>query len=379
VQPQARDFRVTVPAPSRTFPSPLPPYLHRISSAPSVAPVVTDPASANAGRFSLSLKGMRKRLRKSGARAEELVRVVENELMEWLAGNTGQPILPSGWEEVGRPIDKEGAIKELSRSPLKVIWAVEDAFARYVVHCTARFHSIVSFSKDPPDGPGTGRLLHLLRPNTTRPDWHARSTLDTPPITDLSSDYSTTFESEDSDLASDRDAKSELGDVEEEGPSSKLTSSVTVQLLPRGAVDDTVRAGPKAPDLDLDVEGGDADLSEDDYSMLQDSVSSLTLLDPTSPPKTSTLGPSPLGGISSRSRRSEGASTRLMGRSRSKSSPSPSARTRTRQGRRVDSLLQQDARGGQPLRVPVGVADGKGLGDDYGPAGHLSFWEFLFG
>jgi hypothetical protein len=39
-------------------------------------------------------------------------------------------------------------ILEISHSRNKLVWQIEeDAFARYVVHCCCRFHSVVSYSK----------------------------------------------------------------------------------------------------------------------------------------------------------------------------------------------------------------------------------------
>jgi hypothetical protein len=72
-------------------------------------------------------------------------------------------------------------------------------------------------------GKGTGedRLTYLLRPNVTRPDHHARGTLDTPPTTDI--DYSSHAESNiDSDFLSDRDFES---DVEPVPPSPALSAN----------------------------------------------------------------------------------------------------------------------------------------------------------
>lgn len=38
-------------------------------------------------------------------------------------------------------------IWEVSRTPLRLVWAIEsDAFTRYIAHCCARYHSVVSFS-----------------------------------------------------------------------------------------------------------------------------------------------------------------------------------------------------------------------------------------
>jgi hypothetical protein len=150
-----RDYMLSLPKVHSTFPEPLPHYLPRnvkLSTAPTLP--VTDPASANAGRFSLSLKGMRKDLRRAGGRAQALVRDVESEMMQWLTigGTVLSPDMDhaaqGGLQAPGTPIGTTGTIFEVSRTPLQLVWRItEDAFARYVVHCCARYHEIVSFSE----------------------------------------------------------------------------------------------------------------------------------------------------------------------------------------------------------------------------------------
>lgn len=40
-----------------------------------------------------------------------------------------------------------GPIREVERSTARLVWFIEDdAFARYVVHCVCRWHSVVSYS-----------------------------------------------------------------------------------------------------------------------------------------------------------------------------------------------------------------------------------------
>lgn len=99
----------------------------------------------------MSLKGMRRDLRRSGYRAQLLVRDIELEVIDWLqAGGTllspDGPIA-SNLSFPGKPIGDTGSIFEVSRTPLQLIWRIiDDAFARYVVHCCARYREIVSFS-----------------------------------------------------------------------------------------------------------------------------------------------------------------------------------------------------------------------------------------
>lgn len=95
---------------------------------------------------------MRRELRRSGGRAEVLVRDFEDEIAGWLhdwetvlapdAADANALNLP------GTPIGKTETIREVSRTPSQLIWSIiDDPFARYVVHCCARYHEIVSFSE----------------------------------------------------------------------------------------------------------------------------------------------------------------------------------------------------------------------------------------
>jgi len=147
------DYQVRPPEVKSTFPEPLPAYLSRNAPLTTLTPAYKpDPNSSSAGRFSLSVKGMRKELRKAGARAQHLVKDVETEIVSWL--RDGAVFLspdekdPNDLEFPGKPVGDSGAIHEVARTPLQLVWAIsEDGFARYVVHCCARYHDIVSFSK----------------------------------------------------------------------------------------------------------------------------------------------------------------------------------------------------------------------------------------
>jgi len=130
--------------------------------------------------------------------------------MCWLSGVevVMNPDGESGYQFPCRAVAGLEDIREVERSPQRLVWWIEnDTWVRYVVHCCARYHNIVSFStffviplpphfqkffyggrgiyipitgKDTP----THRLTHILRPNTTRPDPATRAALVTPPTTD---------------------------------------------------------------------------------------------------------------------------------------------------------------------------------------------------
>jgi hypothetical protein len=150
--PSKRDLNPSVPSQHATFPIPLPPYLPRSAPLPATVPPVPDTKASNAGQFNLSLRGMRKALRRSGARTQALVRGVEDELMRWLGEvevvlNPDAGNVPPAFQFPGRVIAGEEGVREVERSPRRLVWWIEnDAWARYVVHCCARYHNIVSFS-----------------------------------------------------------------------------------------------------------------------------------------------------------------------------------------------------------------------------------------
>ncbi|KAI0339792.1 hypothetical protein BDW22DRAFT_1421976 [Trametopsis cervina] len=204
-----KDFAIPLPNTRQTFPQPLPTYLSRNNPIPAAIPTTREPTSASAGRFSLGLKGMRKELRKSGPRTELLVYEVESEIMGWLANNVWlNPDDTLTSDEDGLAIGTSGSITQVSRTALQLVWSItDDAFARYVVHCCARYHSIVSFSKDV----SGRRLTYILRPNISRPAFAPAPGLNTPPVTDLESSV---VDSESDFMLSDRDSHRDTSDAE---------------------------------------------------------------------------------------------------------------------------------------------------------------------
>lgn len=212
VRGDERDF--IPPSARRTFPEPLPWYLPRSTSAPS-APnrPAYDPLSSNAGRFSMSTKGMRKTLRQQRWRAEGVVRDVEDEMLDWLyeGGAVYLPDEPAVLlhDLPGTQVRTLESVFEVSRTPLQLVWNIEqDNFTRYVVHCCARYHNVVSYSKDI----SGRRLTFLLRPNVTRPDFTAVSGIATPPATET--DY-TLDDSSEPDTISVADSQDLGSDFEE--------------------------------------------------------------------------------------------------------------------------------------------------------------------
>ncbi|KAF8514224.1 hypothetical protein BU17DRAFT_52777 [Hysterangium stoloniferum] len=210
VKPSKKDFELPYSRPQTTFPNPLPSFLPRHASIAPTSIPTRDPVSANAGRYSLSLKGVRRELRKGGPNVERIVLDIEHELVEWLTAG-GVVLEPDAQHEVpfsrtlGEPLGASQLIREIRRSPMELVWRVDSDFPRFLLHCVARFHNIVSYSDDV-------RLTHLLRPNVTRPDFLAAKSLDTPPPSDMDA-ISNIADTDESDM----DAGPELAPLSEEG------------------------------------------------------------------------------------------------------------------------------------------------------------------
>ena len=67
-----------------TFPAPPPPAFPPSILAASIDPPQSDAASAEAGRFRMSLKAVRKALKHPSPRTETVIRLTEKELDAWL-------------------------------------------------------------------------------------------------------------------------------------------------------------------------------------------------------------------------------------------------------------------------------------------------------
>lgn len=84
-RPRATDWAPPPPGHTQKFPLPAPRKL-QAATAPSPDQPGFDAASAEAGQYSLSLKGVRQLMRKRGARAQVVVERVEAELLRWMEG-----------------------------------------------------------------------------------------------------------------------------------------------------------------------------------------------------------------------------------------------------------------------------------------------------
>ncbi|THH16735.1 hypothetical protein EW146_g3956 [Bondarzewia mesenterica] len=377
IYPTKRDLDPARPSTLSTFPIPLPPYLPRSVSLPRAEPPPASPYTANAGRFSLSMRGMRRTLRRAGPRTQALVKAVEEELVNWLseAVVVVQPEDkgPLGQEEYdfpGRIIGEQEGAREVARSTLKLVWWVQDdAWARYVVHCCARYHDVVSFSKDSP----THRLTHLLRPNVTRPDHAARAALVTPPATDLDLSSLSSYESDVLSSFSDIHSDVAPSDV----PSEPENGSGYLSDIPsdRGGLSDIASDSGAEADFEKDRAQSPASIASlyhaaireahawsvdgDGDGELDRAVDSLSIHDsalPHAPVQNGTDNEE-----TPRARRVVSYRTRLWDRTRSASSPS---RSPVRRGPR------------RRMEAPLSVSTGqkaKEIGER-----DRSFYEYLF-
>lgn len=212
VEPSLKDYEPPISLPRTTFPTPVPQFISRANPSLSAIPC-RDPITANAGRYSLSLKGIRKRLRRAGPRTEQTVSEIDEALSAWLRTTAIiiKPDIPfvGPLDSVGVYVDASRSIQEISRSVLRLIWRVDDDFSRFLLHCVARFYGIVSYSKTISEAGRDIRVTYLLRPNATRPDFNAASRLETPPATDVDG-LSTPADTE-----TDSDTFSDTLDIEE--------------------------------------------------------------------------------------------------------------------------------------------------------------------
>lgn len=250
----------------------------------------------------MSLKGMRRELRKSGPRTEQFVRELEYEILAWLDG--GVMFAPDAATEMsfpGRAVDSSETVKEVSRTPLQLVWSIEDnAWTRYVVHCCARYHEVVSFSESllPTSAPPLSHFLHvgkdasgqrltyLLRPNVTRPTHGVPSGLDTPPATDLESSIHSDFDAGSaSDAFSDRCSESGAdSDAEPVARTSARALSAIAESAPGTPARTAAPLAPLSDDGWSVVDDADAEESEPE-GRLATHVGSLNLGDAEASPR----------------------------------------------------------------------------------------------
>lgn len=241
---------------------------------------------------------MRKALRRSGNRTQVLVRDIEHVLVEWLweGGTLLNPdSAPISDAEVHNLVSHATCIGDLTtvlevmRTPLQLVWYIkDDAFARYVVHCCARYHEVVSYSKVLFDTHrlalkleitgkevGGSRLTYLLRPNVTRPDHRAPTTLDTPPVTDI--DYSSHPDSE-ADILSDISERGADSDME---PHSVGLSVIAEDIPgPKSADASPADSNPRLVQDDSDdmSDAADIDDSASEPGYIATQLSSLSIM-----------------------------------------------------------------------------------------------------
>ena len=252
------------------------------------------------GQFTFSLKGVRRALRRSGseggARAQDVVELVERSLRSWLGegGKRASDFHSRADGPEGRVIDstpylatlvdgskeEQPAIIEFSRMPHALLWAVADPYDRFIVHCVSRYYGVVSFSAaDTARGAGK-RVTHLLRPHIVRPAGGVGG--ETPPGTDLSA-----TEGETSAVESAADMEgSDLGDSESDWEELNRAASDV------GDFDDAELSATRSVEsIDYDTDDADADVGTDDDALSELEASLVDLRLATAPLLAASLSP----------------------------------------------------------------------------------------
>ncbi|KAI0320779.1 hypothetical protein OF83DRAFT_1103179 [Amylostereum chailletii] len=270
--PSKRDMEPMHAVKNATFPVPLPPYLPRNVSLPPTTVPESDKQMTQAGQFGRSKRGMRKDLRRAGPRTQALVQDVEEDLLQWL--EEGEVVIGSATEEPlfdfpGRAVGGHDSVREVQRMPGRLVWWIEDdSWARYVVHCCARYHDVVSFSKDT----ASHRLTYILRPNNTRANPRIPAPgIVTPPSTDADLSSLSSYDSDIlslSDVQTSADGLSDIAsepDVPAIGPLSDIASDAeagsemgSIASLYRATVNE---AGAWSADSDRELERATQGLS----------------------------------------------------------------------------------------------------------------------
>lgn len=205
-RPTRADYDARPARPTNPVFAPPPPKFRRATDPSSSAPPPSPAAQAHSsslGQFGLSLRGVRRTLRRTkGGRSEAFVEIVEGEVVRWL-GASGRITGVGGFyhvagvgQGVGRVVDatpmvltsgaEVAAVVELERSPAALVWRVADPFDRYVLHALCRYYHLQSSSHEEAGRPES-RLTRVWRPHVARPTVaSALRGLDTPPGTDLS-------------------------------------------------------------------------------------------------------------------------------------------------------------------------------------------------
>lgn len=173
VPPRASDYSPAQLSTAPIFPSPPPStfFPYKPSADPTAdpnarpAPTFDDSvASADHGRFSLPMKGLKRNTRRivaEGGIGGQIVDAVDLELRAWLEGTevwlspetiayNNAHNLNSGKRcicEVDTDHGRMQAVSQLAKQPHALVWQSEDSFTRFLIHAIARYYRVVSFSK----------------------------------------------------------------------------------------------------------------------------------------------------------------------------------------------------------------------------------------
>lgn len=278
--------------------------------------------------------------------------LVDVELRSWLEGAIWLPSDQSHDQRGIRVVDAtpyepeagepSPSIVEVTRAPHALTWAVPDPFARFLVHCTARFYGIVSFSKVNLSGQHIVFLMRHLTagggPRQPGSRLAAPSSLATPPTTDFGSG------TEDDEIISLGSSISELEVASTDDEGSRHWGS----HQPRSGV---LRRDIASPALSPVLsEASDLSDADGDAASMMSSFASIGSL------------PSSAGPVNRTAYRSR-PNTRALQRTRSaSSSPSrsrspPRRRTPRRSSRQAEATSRPDHDGGRLAATRTGACD----------------------
>ncbi|CAH7688841.1 hypothetical protein BY996DRAFT_7192368 [Phakopsora pachyrhizi] len=239
-RPSARDFQLWESDQDLSFPSPPPIGYESSLLVPSLESIPSDPLSSSMGAFNRSLRGVRRNLRRlintdpnqEPGLIESFLIKVDFILSDWVSLKPqmffNKPLGSNDRVDDGKLVESnhrldqskldliktitrekgtliqdefsEPLVIELTRSPHMLSWEVPNPFGRYLVHCVARYHRIVSYTRqtNSNDRSGTGvgdhrKVICMVKahyPTRRGRRVDGYESLDTPPYTDIDSELS---------------------------------------------------------------------------------------------------------------------------------------------------------------------------------------------
>ncbi|GAA96077.1 uncharacterized protein L969DRAFT_48875 [Mixia osmundae IAM 14324] len=285
VPAMAQDRYPTLPH-ARSFPAPSPAGFKSQQILPSQAAPDLDLHSADMGRFHAPLKGIHRTFKRligpeegQGGSIEDSIRTIQNEIEQWLDGSqvfrAASVDDSSNLRRICLCTESAGEsqyIQEVSRTPYNLVWELAP-FNRFLVHCTARYYRVPSFTKTDVQG---RQVVYLLWPSIGT-SAQKKNAIYTPSATDLSSDAASDHDAMSSSFLSDASADASrvdapLPDRRPAWDDSSARRRQTSGLLPL-----KLGRAPSAISEEHDGDQSDLGSTDDDISHLALSITSLSV------------------------------------------------------------------------------------------------------